>query len=159
MEQKALARWLKVILAGAGICGLLVFFLIIPAYGKSLVSLYPEFSNRYRPWLYFLWTTGIPCFAALVLGWRIASNIGRDRSFSEDNARYLKWISWLAAGDAVFFFLGNVVLLFANMSHPGVTLLSLFAVFAGAAVTVAAAALSYHVKKAAALQEENDLTI
>jgi hypothetical protein len=45
------------------------------------------------------------------------------------------------------------------MSHPGVTLLSLLIVFAGIAIAVAAAALSHLVHKAAALQEQSDLTI
>ena len=94
-----------------------------------------------------------------MLGWKIAGSIGRDRSFSEENARRLGWVSMLAAGDAAFFFAGNVLLLFLNMSHPGVLLASLGVVFAGAAVSVTAAALSHLVKKAAILQEQSDWTI
>ena len=159
MEQKNLSKWLKIILIGVGICGLVVYFLILPSYGISLVGQYPEFSDRYWPWLIFLWLTAVPCYAALVYGWKIASLIGRGRSFSEDNARHLKRISWLAAGDAAFFFLGNIVLLFSNMSHPGIVLLSFLFVFAGAAIAVAAAALSHLVKNAAELQQQSDLTI
>lgn len=159
MEQKALSKWLKIILIGVGICGLIVYFIIFPSYGKSIVAEYPEFSNRYWPWLIFLWMTGIPCYIGLMLGWRIATNIGKDNSFSTENAKYLKWISWLAAGDGILFFIGNVVLLFLNMSHPGVTLFSLLVVFAGIAVTVASAVLSHLVQKAAILQEQSDLTI
>lgn len=159
MEQKALARWLKVILIGIGICGLIVYFVIFPSYGQSLIYDYPEFSNRFWPWLAFLWVSGIPCYVVLVFGWKIASNIGKDRSFSSDNAGYLKWIAWLAAGDGIFFFVGNIVLLFTNMSHPGIAIFSLLVVFAGVAVAVAAAALSHLVQKAAALQEQSDLTI
>lgn len=159
MEQKTLSRWLKVILLGIAVCGLLVYFFVVPSYGKSLMSLYPEFAYRYYPWLFFLWATGIPCYAVLLLGWKIATNIGRDRSFSQANADYLKWISWLAAGDSAFFFLGNLIFLYANLSHPGVALFSLLIVFAGIAVTVAAAALSHLVKKAAVLQEQSELTI
>ena len=159
MKQKALARWLKVILIGVGICGLIVFGIILPSYGQSLVARYPEFSNRFWPWLIFLWMTAVPCFIALFFGWRIASNIGRDRSFSEENALALERISHLAAADSLYFFLGNLVLLLINMSHPGVLLLSLLIVFAGIAVTVASAALSHLVYKAASLQEQSDLTI
>ncbi len=159
MEQKALSKWLKIILIDVGICGLIVYLMIIPSYGQSLVFDYPEFSNRFWPWLTFLWASGIPCYTALVFGWKISSNIGRDRSFSNENAKYLKWISWLAAGDGIFFFVGNVILLFADMSHPGVALLSLLIVFAGVAVAVAAAALSHLIQKAAVLQEQSDLTI
>ena len=159
MEQKTLSKWLKLILIGVGLCGLAVYGLIVPGYAISMRTQYPEFANRFWPWLIFIWATAIPCCAALVIGWKIAANIGADRSFSEDNAKYLKWIAWLAAGDAGFFFLGNLVLLFLNMSHPGITLISLLLVLAGVAVTVAAAALSPLVKKAAALQEQSDLTI
>ena len=159
MEQKALARWLKIIIIGLGVCGLIVYLGVIPGYGTSLISQYPEFSNRYWPWLIFLWLTGLPCYAALVLGWRVAGNIGKNRSFSLENAKLLSWVSRLAAGDAVFFFVGNVALLLLDMSHPGVVLLSLLAVFAGVAISVAAACLSHLVRKAADLQEQSDLTI
>ena len=159
MEQKTLSRWLKLVLVGLGLCGLVVYGAILPLYGQSILSLNPDMGNRYWPWLIFLWASGVPCYAALVIGWRIAVNIGLDRSFSGDNARCLKRIALLAAGDAVFFFAGNIVLLFANMSHPGVVLGSLLVVFAGVAVSIAAAALSHLVLKAALLQEQSDLTI
>lgn len=159
MEQKTLSIWLKCVLIGVGLCGLVVYLLALPAYGGMLRDMYPEFSNRYWPWLVFLWVTAIPCYGVLVLGWKIAGSIGKDRSFSEENARRLGWVSMLAAGDAGFFFAGNVLLLFLNMSHPGVLLASLGVVLAGAAVSVTAAALSHLVKKAAILQEQSDWTI
>lgn len=159
MEQKGLATWLKIILVGVGICGLVIYFVVFPSYGESLVYDYPEFSNRFWAWLIFLWISGIPCYAVLVFGWKIAANIGRDQSFSNANAKYLKWIAWLAAGDGIFFFVGNIVLLLTNMSHPGIALFSLLVVFAGVAVAVASAVLSHLVQKAAVLQEQSDLTI
>ena len=159
MEQKGLATWLKIILVGVGICGLVIYFVVFPSYGESLVYDYPEFSNRFWSWLIFLWISGIPCYAVLVFGWKIAANIGRDQSFSNANAKYLKWIAWLAAGDGIFFFVGNIVLLLTNMSHPGIALFSLLVVFAGVAVAVASAVLSHLVQKAAVLQEQSDLTI
>lgn len=159
MEQKGLAIWLKIILVGVGICGLVVYFVVFPSYGESLVNDYPEFANRFWPWLIFLWISGIPCYAVLLFGWKIATNIGRDQSFSNVNAKYLKWIAWLAAGDGIFFFVGNIIFLFTNLSHPGVALFSLLVVFAGVAVAVASAVLSHLVQKAAVLQEQSDFTI
>ena len=159
MEQKTLSKWLKLILLGMGICGLAVYLMVVPSFGDSLRSQYPEFAGRYWPWLIFIWVSGIPCYAVLVLGWRIAANIGRDASFSLENARFLRSIAVLAALDAAYVFLGNLAMLFLDMSHPGVVLLSLLVVFAGAAVAVAAGVLSHLVRKAALLQEENDLTI
>ncbi len=159
MEQKILSKWLKCILIGVMFCGLVIFTLLIPAMGLSLRTQYPEFSDRFWPWLGFLWASGIPCFAVLVLTWKIASNIGAARSFSEVNAKLLLWISALAAGDAAFFFAGNILLLLLNMSHPGITLASFLVVFAGIAVAVVSAILSHLVKKAAVLQEQSDWTI
>ena len=159
MEQKHLSKWLKLILLGVGICGLIIYTFIIPMYGLSLRTLYPEFSNRFWPWLIFIWVSGIPCFMVLYLAWKISSNIGKDLSFSEQNASLLKSISVLAVADAGFFFIGNIVLLFLNMSHPGVVIASFIIVFVGVAVAVASAVLSHLVKKAAALQEQCDWTL
>lgn len=159
MEQKTLAKWLKAILIGIGVCGAILYGWLLPAIGRDIVVDYPEFSNRYWPWLAFLWATGLPCFVVLVLGWQIADAIGRDRSFTLSNARRLTWISRLAAGDAAFLFAGNAALVLLNMHHPGVFLAMMAVVFAGAAVAVAAACLSHLVQKAAALQEQSDLTI
>ncbi len=159
MKQKALARWLKAAIIGVGLCLAVVYLLVIPDFGKSVAGANPEFAFCYLPWLIFLWCTALPCIAALILGWGVAGRIGKDRSFCMENAGALSTIAYLAAGDAAFFFVGNVVFLFLNMNHPGVVLLSLVPVFAGACIAIAAAALSHLVRKAAALQEQSDLTI
>ncbi len=159
MEQKTLSKWLKWIIIGIAVCGVVVYAAVVPMLGQTIVWENPECANYYIPWLIFLWMTAIPCYIALIFGWKIATNIGQDRSFSEYNAKMLKWISGLAIGDAVFFFAGNIVLLFLNMNHPGIVLGSLIVVFAGVAIAVAAAALSHLVKKAAVLQDQSDWTI
>ncbi len=159
MEQKTLSLWLKVIIFGVGVCLLVVYLFVIPMCGTAIVGQNPELHVRFWPWLIFIWGTALPIFAALVMAWRIAANIGHDRSFSNENARLLKHISILAVIDSAYFFVGNLALLLCNMSHPGVTLFSFVAVFAGIAMAVAAAALSRLVKKAAVLQEQSDLTI
>jgi hypothetical protein len=160
MKQKTLSNWLKFIVAGVGICGLVIYLLVIPMLGKTVAAADSGvFDRMYWPWLVLIWVTGLPVYAALAFGWIIASNIGKDRSFSVENARLLKWISCLAAGDAAFFFLGNLVYLLLDWSHPGVMLLSLIVIFVGVAISVAAAALSHLVMKAVLLQEQNELTI
>ena len=159
MDQRKLSVWLKWMIAGVGVCGAVVYFAVLPVLMDNLLYTYPEFAVRRWPWLIFLWTTGIPCYAVLVQAWGVAARIGRDESFCAQNAVALKRISYLAAGDTAYFFLGQIVLFLLNMSHPGVLLSGLLVVFAGVAVTVAAAALSHLIYKAAAMREENDLTI
>lgn len=159
MQQKSLSFWLKMIVIGVGLCGLVAYFFILPTLGKAIVAQYPEFSDRYWPWLIFLWSTSIPCYAALVYSWLIAREIGRDNSFSYRNARYLTRIAALAAVDTIYLFWGDMIFFIMGLSHPSVVLCLLFVVFAGIAVTVLAAALSHLVWKAARLREENELTI
>ncbi len=159
MEQKNLSKWLKFVIIGVGICGLVIYAFIVPMCGSDLRASYPEFSDHFWPWAFFIWVSGIPCYMVLVFAWKISSNIGNDRSFTEQNAGYLKLISVIAAGDTVFFFAGNIVMLLFDMSHPSIVIASLFVDFIGVAISIAAAALSHLVKKAAALQEQSDLTI
>ena len=99
MRQKTLSNWLKFILLGVGLCGLVIYLLVVPMLGQTVAAAEDGvFDHLYWPWLVFIWVTGLPCYAALAFGWIIASNIGKDRSFSVENARLLKWISGLAAG-------------------------------------------------------------
>lgn len=159
MSQKSLSRWLKGILAGIGVCGAIIYLYFIPDMGKIIAAANPEYAYCYIPWLTMLWISAIPCYMVLYFGWRISSEIGKDNSFSMENARYLKFISMLAIIDSGYFFLANMIFLLLNMSHPGVFLMSLFVEFMGVSVAVAAAGLSHLVKKAADIQNENELTI
>ena len=162
MKQSTLARWLKAIVAGVGVCGALVYGLVLPTLGRVLAvdwGLQNGGNTLFWVWLAFLLGTAPAVYAGLVFAWKVAANIGRDRSFSRENAVLLRRIAILAAGDTVYFFLGVLILTLVNWSSPGAVLLSFFVDFTGVAVTVAAAALSHLVLKAAELQEQNDLTI
>lgn len=159
MKQKTLARWLQYVIIGIGFCGLIVYAAVIPLAAEQMMELHPELSGAVLPWKLFIWCSAVPCYAVLVFAWKIAAAIGLDRSFTGENAKRLKWIAGLAIGDALFFFLGNVLLLFLNMNHPGIVLASCVVVFIGIAVAVASAALSHLVKKVADLQEQSDWTI
>lgn len=159
MSQKSLSRWLKAIIGGMAICGALIYLYIIPILGRDLVDARPEYTSWYFPWLAVVLVSAIPYYWGLYFGWKVSTEIGKDNSFSMENAEYLKNISILAALDSLYFFAANVVFMVIDMNHPGVFLISLIVVFIGVAVTVAAAALSHLVRKAAEIQQENELTI
>ncbi len=159
MEQKTLSRYIKTALVFLAAVGAVVYAVIIPTLAVTMRTAYPEFENRFWPWLIFLLLTALPCYAILVFGWLIARNVGKNRSFSPQNALYLKWIAGVAAFLSLYFFAGNAALLLCNMSHPGIALASILFVLTGAAVSIAAAVLARMVTKAAALQEESDLTV
>ena len=159
MSQANLSKWLKLIIIGVAVCGAVVYGFILPELGKELVDGAPEFSGFFWPWLIFFWVTGIPCYIALALCWRIAGHIGANRSFCAENAKLLQRIAVLAAADSGLVFAGNVGFFLASMNHPGTALGLLFVVFAGVAVSITAAGLSHLTQKAADLQEQSDLTI
>ncbi|WP_018962548.1 DUF2975 domain-containing protein [Coprothermobacter platensis] len=159
MNQSSLSKWLKWILVVIGLCGLIVYAWVIPSLGKMLLSEYPEFSYCYVPWMILIGITVVPCYVVLVFGWKIAGNIGMDRSFSLENAKLLKQIAVFAAADAGFFFVMNVVYWFLNMNHPGIVLASITILLVGTAISAASAILSHLVGKAAELQKQSDLTI
>lgn len=159
MNQSNLSKWLKGIVIGMAVFCAGIYGGILPVCGQSLVSYAPEFAHCFLPWMIFLLITAVPVFIALIFAWKVFTEIGRNNSFSFINARYLKNIAHLAIIDTVYFFLGNVVMLFANQSHPGILLASLLIDFLGIAVAVVCAALSHLVYKAAVINEENELTI
>ncbi len=159
MNQKSLSRWLKAIIIGMGIIGLIFYGLVVPELGNDFVSHYPEYINGCYLWLGLLWLTAVPCYIVLYLAWKISNNIGKDNSFSKENAVSMKYISTLALGDSIFFFAGNIIYLIIGFNHPSVVLAALVVVFIGVSIAVAAAVLSHLILKAANLKEENDLTI
>ncbi len=159
MTNKSLAKWMKAILITFVLCGLVVFAFVVPFVGLSLVEEYPEFSSWFAPWLVFLELTALPCYAVLVLGWKISVSIADDKAFCIDNSDRLKAIAIISLVTSLYNFVGHFVFLILNMSHFSVFAVSLVITFFGVAISVVSAVLSYYVRRAAKLQEENDLTI
>lgn len=157
MDQKKLSLWLKALIAGCALCGIVLFGFLLPAWLNDLAADNPGLSGW--AWTAFMWIAAIPCFGVLGCAGRIAGEIGRNNSFSLINARMLKYVAVLAAGDVGFLILGNGVFAILGMNLPLLVLISAFVCFVGLAISVAAACLSHLVLKAAKLQEDSDLTI
>lgn len=157
MDQKKLSIWLKAIAVGCALCGLALFGFILPRFLAYVAEEVPDLPHR--AWLAFMWCLALPCYAVLVCIWLMANEIGRDNSFSLENARLLKYIALLAGVDAAVLLVGNLIFLVTRHSIPTLALASAFACFIGLAISVGAACLSHLVHKAAALQEDSDLTI
>ena len=143
MTQQSLSKWLKGIIIGIAVCGIIIYGGLLPMFGRDLAVENPEFAHWYYPWLAVLWVSAIPCYFVLFNGWKIATEIARDNSFSMENAHCLKRICMLALADSAYFFIANLVMLLLNMNHPSILLASLFVDFAGVVVAVTAAGLSH----------------
>lgn len=159
MSQKKLSRWICFSALSIAICGTIIYAGIIPSYIKSVVYSYPEVSSWYWPWLCFLWGTAIPCYMIIFFVLKISREVKNDNSFSHQTVRYLKNIALLMFGDVAYFFVGNMVFAFLNMTHPGIFFISLIIEIVGISIGLIAVILSRFVYKAAILQEESDGTV
>ena len=159
MRQKELEKWLKIVIIAVAICGLIVFSVAIPWIGHVLIAGDKNISNLYIPWLVLFLISAVPCYIILYQGWKVAGNIGIDKSFSLENADCIKLVSKLMLVDSIYFFGINICMWKVYVNHPGVILALVFIVFAGVVISVIAALLSHLVVKAADLQEQSDLTI
>ena len=160
MTQKTFSNLLKAAIVLALLCCAAVYGLYVPAVAGEWKEAAPELSGLYLPCLIFVELTALPILAAFVLSWKIASEIGRDNSFSRENARRMKIISYLALADVAYFWIGIIVFAsaFSAMSGPWL-ILAILVGAAGLIVAVCAGALSHLILKAAVLREENDLTV
>jgi len=127
--------------------------------GKTMSETMPQ-----HPWLapaiaVFFWISLAPVAAAAVIGWRIFTEIGRDNSFSHINAARLRTVSRLAAADTLWYVLGAAALYLTGVILPGPMLAMVCIVIFGVIAAAVAATLSHLTEKAAALKDENDLTI
>lgn len=159
MKQEEIARWLKVITCGIGIMGVFFFVFLVPILAGEVKKSYPHLAYLYWPGLLYILVVAGACFAILLEFWMVCCQIGKDNSFSMENAEAFKQISRLAVLLAAVWFLGAVCLVLLHCLHPALLLFFIFALFMSFAVAICAAALSHLVLKAYQLRQENELTI
>lgn len=110
-----------------------------------------------KPGIIAISLSAIPIAIALVLFWKICTEIGRDNSFCHKNASRLTGIGFCALVDTAYCAVGTVTL--ELLAGSPVWLLGLMVCTVGFAIALAAFLLSHLVLKAADLKAENDLTI
>ncbi len=159
MEMKKLARLLQLALIGAAVIGFAVFFVAVPFIGREIARANPEYAVAYWPWQIFLWLCAVPCFMSLVPGWKVFGRLAKKNAFCRENGEDMKTIAHLAFFDTALFVVGNAVMLFFGWHHPGYLLMALVVCGCGVVIGVVAQVLGMLVLEAAAMREENDLTI
>ncbi len=160
MTQKTFAHLPKAAVLLALLCCLAVYGLYVPALAEDCRTMEASLSALYLPGLIFVELTFLPILIALFFAWRVAADIGRDKSFTRENAGRMKNISFLALFDVAYFWLGILVFWFGFSAKSGpMLILAALIGSAGIIVAVCAGALSHLILKAAVLREENDLTV
>ncbi len=159
MKQLEMARWLKIIDALSLVCCVVLAFVVVPLMGYDLAARYPDVADMFWPCLVFVWLSAVPMIVICVVAWQIFVQIGRDESFSHENARRLRMISYLASIDAVAYLLASVVLALKSLLPLNVLVVALVIMMGALILAVASATLSHLTEKAAVLKAENDLTV
>ncbi len=162
MKPKNFSIMMKAVIIMIAVFGALLYFLFVPMMANEMKFYINdlEYYNKMRyAWMILIWLTAIPCYAVLGIAWKMALSVQNDTQFSHKNSGRLSKIALLALVDGTFFFVMNIVYLFANLNHPGVLIASFLIFLVAIAFAAAAKVLSGMVEKAAVLQEENDLTI
>ncbi|MCL1802488.1 MAG: DUF2975 domain-containing protein [Eubacteriaceae bacterium] len=154
-----MALWLKAsVLLASTIIVFLTFF-VVPSVAKDLAEEKTYYAYLSTPFVVFVWVSVIPAAAAVPLSWAIFSEMGRDNSFCEKNARYLKYISLLSLFIAAYYFIGIVLLLIAHLLYVPILICAAVIISICFLVSVSCAALSHLVMKAWLIKAENDLTV
>ena len=161
MKTKTMTNLLRLVLiAAAVLCGVF-FFLCLPSYGQEIVQADPEFAWAYWPCLVWAWLFALPIFGAMIPGWRIFGSISAPGgAFTRKNSRDMQRISVLAFADALVLPAGMLTIgIMGAGSAPLTIVITPMVVFCCAAVGVVCYVLSRLIGDAAALREENDMTI
>ncbi|MDR3344931.1 MAG: DUF2975 domain-containing protein, partial [Oscillospiraceae bacterium] len=122
MSPKTLSRLLQLSVVATAACALFILLFVVPSFGEGIVTQNRQIADWYWPWLSFIWLTAVPCFAILVLIWRVSGAVRRDEVFTVKTAKLIKAGAVILFADVGFFFAGNIVLFILKMSHPAVLL-------------------------------------
>ena len=159
MSQKEVSRWLKGITIAIGLMGVLFFFIVMPNMAQSMADRYPEVSYLMWPGMIFGWGIGVICYAILYQFWKVCVEIGRDNSFSKENARSFVRISHLSIVASLVWFAGMMVLALLRCIGVASGFLMTLIAFVFIVVAILAAALSHLIYKSYELKKEQELTI
>ena len=159
MNNQKLSTILKGIIIIMALLGLGAYGVVLPWSLSTFIEQYPEFNYYYTPWLIFLLITAIPLYAILALGWSVSCEMKKDMLFTKKNAKSLRLVAILLGGDAVFFFVGNIVFWLLNLNFPGVVIAAFFFSVFVVLISAAVAILASMIDKASVIREENESII
>lgn len=159
MTQSEISKWLKVVTILLAVMGAAFFGVIVPILAGISRQNYPELAFLFYPGLVYSFAIAVPCYGILYHFWKVCDQIGRDNSFSKENASSFVAMSRFALFLTIEWFMGILFLAIGGWMKTGALVILIFGSFLSIIVTVLTAALSHLVRKAYELREENELTI
>lgn len=159
MKQKELAKWLKIIIVFCWLFGLMFCVYIGPETGKNILLDSDPLKELYKPLIAYIWITSIPYFFALCIGWSICSDINVGNDFTLKNANRLKRISVLAMIEGVLYVIALLYVFISGNYNTNLLMILLLILFFAVVISVFTSLLSYLMRKASGIKQDNELTI
>lgn len=163
MTTKSLLFWVRCAIVIIALCGITVCALWYP-YSFSIINIDLTAADlseltTVQGWglLSFYWAVSIPCFAILIIAWKISASIKTEQLFTNKTAKMIKICALILLVDLSVFLIGNVVFLLPQMNDFAI--IYFFLIMGGLVLSVLLSALSHYVAKAAELQELSDGTV
>ncbi|MCM1283517.1 MAG: DUF2975 domain-containing protein [Muribaculaceae bacterium] len=154
MKQTRISYWLKGIVIALGIMGIF-FFGALTWYGFYLKGE----GNPLWGWVVFSWYIAALCYVILFEFWQVCTQIGRDNSFSMENARAFRRMGFCGAA-AVLGFAGRLIFIcVVDALDFGRVIFIVAEVMLAAIFAILCEALSRLVQYAYEVKQENELTI
>jgi len=159
MEKNKLLNWLLFMLTCLGLAVLLLLVFAIPAMANRTSLENPDYSHLRIPVMIYVYITSLPFFAGLFQAMKICREVSEGNEFTDNNVASMVSISKYAFSEIILYTVGAGILLVLDALHPGILLIILATIFVAGAVSIFSAVLSYYMKKAVLLREENEQTI
>jgi len=161
MTRKTMSNLLRAALLVGGVLCALFFFGFLPFFVQEQIRCELLEQKFFVPVMLFGFVLAVPVFVALFPCWEFFGSLReKGGAFTKRNAEIFKTVSRLALLDTVLFPVGVIVLALIGVGSAPLTVVGIpLGVFAGATVSLVCHVLSRMVGDAAALREENDMTI
>lgn len=159
MKQSEISKWLKGITIAVAIMGVIFFVILVPKLADMILQKYQELAFLYIPGLIYSGLIALLCYILLFQFWKVSCEIGKDNSFSLENARAFKIMSRISIALACVWFIALVVMSVFGWIRTGALLVFIFAVLCNVILSIITAALSHLIWKAYEMKQENELTI
>jgi hypothetical protein len=156
MRQKKISYWLKGMDVLLGVMGL-IFFGGLTFFALELKELDPE--SLFWTFIFSSWYTAVLCYGILIEFWKVCTQIGRDNSFSVENARSFHRMGLCGALGIAGFVVRLVYLLAEEALTFPVGVFTVAEILIALVFVVLCEALSRLVTNAYEMKQENDLTI
>ena len=159
MKQKLVTIWLKAVAVALGLLGL-AFFGGATAYAYYFRPDYNDPVPIYlRQNMIGLWITAIFCYLILFFFWKIVGEIGKDNSFSMENAKNFKCMG-VCGGLIIIEYLVRIIIWLIKGNIELIPLsYTLLKIFVFTIFVVLCYAMSKLVQNAYEIKQENELTI